>query len=293
MTSPRLALFVLEALPNARAVRRFVEDHAADIAFVGLSNAERPDAGGFFGQLWRHLRRSGPSFLPYLAINFALPDITRALYPVLRRLRPGMPPVTAVPLAILCRRRGIPTLRVDDVNGAVVAAAFATHAPDLIVAFHFDQIFKPATLGLAPLGGVNVHPGLLPRHRGPVPTLHALAEEPPAFGVTVHRLVAQIDAGSLLAQEAVALPAGTSASAAAILLHEHGRGMLDTVLADIARGGMPAGTAGPVQPYCPFPDRALLRRMRRRGLRLTTGRDLADALTLNAFGRRDPDGADR
>lgn len=285
MTGPRLALFVLEALPNARAVRRFVSDHAADIAFVGLSNAERPNAGGFFGQLRRHLRRSGPSFLPYLAVNFALPDMTRALYPALRALVRRPVPATAVPLAILCRARGIPTLRVDDVNGVAVAAAMASHAPDLIVAFHFDQIFTAATLGLAPLGGVNVHPGLLPRHRGPVPTLHAMAEEPPAFGVSVHRLVAQIDAGSLLAQEAVALPPGTSASRAAILLHEHGRGMLDAVLAGIGRDGLPAGAAVPVQPYCPFPDRALLRRLRRRGLRLTTWRDLQDALTLNAFGR--------
>lgn len=289
MTAPRLALFVLEALPNARAVRRFVEDHAADIAFVGLSNAERPNAGGFFGQLWRHLRRSGPFFLPYLAVNFALPDMTRVLYPLLRHLKPGLMPATAVPLAILCRQRGIPTLRVDDVNGEAVAAALANGAPDLIVAFHFDQIFKAATLALTPLGGVNVHPGLLPRHRGPVPTIHALAEQPPAFGVSVHRLVAQIDAGSLLAQEAVDLPVGTSASAAAILLHEHGRVVLDGVLADIAESGMPAGVVVPIQPYCPFPDRAMLTALRRRGLRLTTWRDLGDALTLNGFGRPGPD----
>ncbi|MEG9527206.1 MAG: formyl transferase, partial [Hyphomicrobiales bacterium] len=41
MARPRIALFVLEALPNARVVRRLVADYRADIAFVGLSNAER------------------------------------------------------------------------------------------------------------------------------------------------------------------------------------------------------------------------------------------------------------
>jgi methionyl-tRNA formyltransferase len=49
MPRARIALFVLEALPNAHTVRRFVADHVADIAFVGLSNARRPSTGGFLG----------------------------------------------------------------------------------------------------------------------------------------------------------------------------------------------------------------------------------------------------
>lgn len=281
MTSPRLALFVLEALPNARAVRRFVADHAADIAFVGLSNAERPNAGGLLGQVRKHLLRSGPGFLPYLAVNFGIPDLLRPFHPLLARFGRGPVPVTAEPLKVLCRRLGLPVLRVDDVNGAEVAAAFRAHAPDLVISFHFDQIFSAETVALAPLGGLNVHPGLLPRHRGPVPTIHALADEPPAFGVTVHRLVARIDAGSILAQEPATLPPGTSASGASVLLHEHGRVLLDGVLDVIARDGMPEGTAMAPLPYCPFPTRALLRDLHQRGRRLTTLQDLRDALLLS------------
>lgn len=282
---PRLALFVLEALPNARAARRFVEAHAADVAFVGLSNAERPNAGGLIGQVRRHVGRSGPALLPYLAVNFGLPDLLRGLYPLTAGFASRPVPSAGVPLRVLCRERGIPTLRVDDVNGAEVARAFVTHKPDLIVAFHFDQIFSSATLDLAPLGGVNVHPGLLPRHRGPVPTIHALADDPPSFGVTVHRLVPRIDAGSILAQEAASLPQGTSASGASVLLHERGRLLLDGVLDAIARDGMPEGERVPTLPYCPFPDPAFLRRLRRSGRRLTAWRDLRDALVLNGAGR--------
>jgi methionyl-tRNA formyltransferase len=286
MPPPRMALFVLEALPNARAVRRFVEEHAGEIAFVGLSNAERPNAGGLLGQTWRHLRRSGPGFLPYLAINFGLPDLLQGLHPLTTGLSRGARAATTVPLARLCKKLGIPTLYVDDVNGAEVAQAFARWKPELIVTFHFDQILSAATLALAPLGGLNVHPGLLPRHRGPVPTIHALAEEPPAFGVTVHRLVARIDAGAILAQEAVPLPPGTSATRAAILLHEHGRLLVDRVLATFAEGGRPEGRAAEALPYCPFPSPALLRSLRRRGRRLTTWRDLSDSLLLSAAHRK-------
>jgi methionyl-tRNA formyltransferase len=40
---------------------------------------------------------------------------------------------------------------------------------ELMVSFHFDQILSAETIGATPMGAVNVHAGLLPRHRGPVP----------------------------------------------------------------------------------------------------------------------------
>ena len=282
MTRPRLALFVLEALPNARAVRRFVTEHAADIAFVGLSNAERPNSGGLVGQVRRHLTRSGPAILPYLGVNFGLPDLLSPLSGLTRRLSGAKDATTAMPLRDLCRGLGIPTLAVNDVNGEEVAALMARHTPDAIVTFHFDQILSGATLALAPEGGFNVHPGLLPRHRGPVPTIHALAEPDPAFGVTVHRLAVTIDAGAILAQEAVALPADTTATRASVILHEHGRVLLDRVLAQLAAGTLPEGEMPATLPYCPFPDRALLADLRRRGRKLTDLRDLGEALALSA-----------
>ncbi|KQP56259.1 formyl transferase [Methylobacterium sp. Leaf399] len=285
MSRPRIALFVLEALPNARAVRRFVAEHAADIAFVGLSNAERPSTGGLVGQVRRHLARSGPGFLPYLAVNFGLPDLLAPAAGLIQRLAGTTGRAGATPLRALCRDLDIPTLRVDDVNGTEVAATIGRHQPDLIVAFHFDQIFSGPTLARVRLGGLNVHPGLLPRHRGPVPTIHALAEEPPAFGVTVHHLAVTIDAGAILAQEAVALPPGTTATRASVLLHEHGRILLDRVLARIdLSGAIPEGETAAVLPYCPFPDRSLLADLKRRGRKLTDRADLADALALHTRG---------
>ncbi|KQP27075.1 formyl transferase [Methylobacterium sp. Leaf102] len=282
MSRPRLALFVLEALPNARAVRRFVTDHAADIAFVGLSNAERPSSGGLIGQVRRHLARSGPAILPYLGVNFGLPDLLSPLSGLTRRLAGTTDTPTATPLKALCHRLGIPTLTVDDVNGPEVAALFARHTPGIVVTFHFDQILSGATLALAPLGGFNVHPGLLPRHRGPVPTIHALAEPEPAFGVTVHRLAVTIDAGAILSREAVTLPADTTATRASVILHEHGRVLLDRVLAQLADGTLREGETPAILPYCPFPDRALLTDLRRRGRKLTDVRDLGEALALSA-----------
>ncbi|GEP12676.1 formyltransferase family protein [Methylobacterium gnaphalii] len=282
-TRPRLALFTLEALPNARAVRGFVADHASDIAFVGVSNAERPSTGGLIGQVRRHLARSGPAILPYLAVNFGLPDLLRPLAPLTQGFTGSSDTSEATPLAPLCRRLGIPTATIDDVNGSAMAETLRACEPDLIVSFHFDQIFSGETLALARLGGLNVHPSLLPRHRGPVPTIHAVAEGKGAFGVSVHRLVPKIDAGSLLAQEAVTLPPDVTATRAAMQLHERGRILLDGVLGQIAEEGRVSdGIRLPLEPYCGFPDKKMLRAMRSQGRKLTDSRDLSEALTLSA-----------
>lgn len=285
MARATIALFVLEALPNARVVRRFIADHAAEIAFVGLSNAERPSSGGLVGQVRRHLARSGPGFLPYLAVNFGLPDLLRPLAPVTQALSGTRDAPEATPLKALCARLNIPTLTVDDVNGSEVAQAFRAHVPDLILTYHFDQILSAETIALARLGGINGHPGLLPRHRGPVPTIHALSDGPDTFGMTLHRLAPAIDAGAILAQEPVPLPADVTATRASVLLHAHGIAMLEGVLDAVAeRGALPEGRLVPTLPYCPFPDGAMLRDLRRRGRKLTDRHDLRDAATLHIRG---------
>jgi hypothetical protein len=282
VTGLRIALLVLEALPNAQVVRRLVADRAHEIVLVGLSNAERPSTGGLTGQLRRHWTRSGAGILPYLAVNFGLPDILRPLAPLTQAAAGSGDVPETTPLATLCGRLGIPAVKVDDVNGPDFARRLREAAPDLLITYHFDQILKPETIALARLGGINGHPGLLPRHRGPVPTIHALADGPDAFGMTLHRLAAAVDAGGILDQEAVRLPADVTATRAAILLHQHGRAMLDRLLDGVAASGvLPEGRVAEVLPYCPFPDRAMLRDLKRRGLRLTDGADLAAAAGLS------------
>ena len=262
----RIALFTLEAAPSAEAVSRFLCQHAAQVVLVGRSDPFRPGAGGPVRQGWRHLRRSGPRLLPFLWANYSLP-----------RLRPG-----PTRLARLSAERGIPLHEVRDVNGPETAAALRAARPDLILSCHFDQIFAAETLALAPCGGINLHPSLLPQHRGPVPTIWALAEETPRFGVTIHRLVPRIDAGGILGQREVALPAGSTASTAARALHLAGLPLLAEVLAAIG-AGTAAETAPGLLPYCPFPPQALLRGIAARGRHLVDAADLRTAwLSLGA-----------
>ncbi|WP_458093914.1 formyltransferase family protein [Roseomonas sp. WA12] len=239
----------------------FAEAHRSSLVLLGLSNPYRRQLGGVLGQAWRHLRRSGPRMLGYLAVNMSLPRLAATLYP-----RPG-----------LLRRLQLPVIAVEDVNGPAFRAALLESRAELIVTFHFDQILSAETLALAPQGGINIHPSLLPRHRGPIPTFWAGMEDSPAYGVTVHRLVPRIDAGAVLAQRALHLPRGITASAAARLLHLAAVPLAGEALTQLSAGEPEEPPPEPL-PYCPFPTRAALRDGRRRGVRLVGLGDLIVAL---------------
>jgi len=268
----RIALLTLEGLAAAAAVRRFVVSHPERIAVVGLSNAFRGAHGGMISQVWRYLSRTPLSFLPYLAINFMVPRVSRLVWALHRR---GGPERT--PLDVTCARLGIPVVRIDDVNAPVTQRALTAHGAALAVSFHFDKILSAETIGLFPQGGINVHAGLLPLHRGPVPTLHALLDDAPRFGVTVHRLSPRIDAGAILAQTALDLPPSTSALAAAMALHHAALPLLEQTLAAIGRGPVEERVVE-IARYCGFPTRPQMRALSRRGRRAADRHDFVAAL---------------
>jgi len=266
-----VALLTLEALAATRAVRQFVAHWHQDLALVALSDPFRPQKGGVFGQARHLLAHSGAGLLPYLAANFVLPRLSGVV-----RRAPG-DDADATPLRLLAPRLGIAVETITDVN----AAAFHDRLRDLgveaIVTFHFDQILSAITLAVPPRGGLNVHAGLLPEQRGPTPTLHALLEATPRFGVTLHRLAPRIDAGAVLARAEIALPEGISGLAAAEALHLAALPMLDIVLKDFLAGTAAEQTIG-AGPYRSFPTSAEFRRMRSLGHRAVIGGDLLRAL---------------
>jgi methionyl-tRNA formyltransferase len=75
--------------------------------------------------------------------------------------------------------------------------------PDLVLCWAFPWKLPPEALDVALLGAVNMHPALLPRHRGPVPLAWALRDGDADFGVTWHRMDADFDTGAILAQARV------------------------------------------------------------------------------------------
>ena len=270
----RIALLTTEALAAAVPVRRFLLADPGRVALVGVSDPFRRAAGGMVGQTIRRLRASGPRLLPYLFLNISAP---RDLAVVRRLLRLADAP-ERTPIARTCARLGVPVAAVDDVNGPAFLEALRASGAELLVSFHFDQILRREVLEAAPRGGINVHCGRLSHHRGPTPTVHALLDAEPAWGITVHALTPRIDAGTVLAEAHPRLPTGVSALTAARLLHEAALPLLERVLAGRATAASPErGEAAEAGAYRTFPTPAELRAIAGRGRRTADLHDLAEA----------------
>ena len=72
--------------------------------------------------------------------------------------------------------------------------------PDLILSFYYRRMIPTRVLSLAPKGALNLHGSKLPRLRGRAPLNWALVECEKETGVTLHHMVAEPDAGDIVAQ---------------------------------------------------------------------------------------------
>ena len=77
------------------------------------------------------------------------------------------------------------------------------YQPDLMICWGFPWKIPLAALQVPRLGSINCHPALLPRHRGPIPFAWAIREGDGEYGVTWHRMDAELDTGHILAQATV------------------------------------------------------------------------------------------
>ena len=71
-------------------------------------------------------------------------------------------------------------------------------APDLCVTAAFGQILSQEILDIPPMGSVNVHASLLPRHRGSAPINWAILQGDRQAGVTTMMMARGIDTGDML-----------------------------------------------------------------------------------------------
>ncbi|MDR0558473.1 MAG: methionyl-tRNA formyltransferase [Treponema sp.] len=99
---------------------------------------------------------------------------------------------------------GLVVLKPERLN-AEAREAVAALAPDMLVSFAYGSIFSQKFLDMFPLGGINAHPSLLPKYRGPSPIQAAILNRDAETGISIQRLAREMDSGDLLLQEAFPL----------------------------------------------------------------------------------------
>jgi len=88
---------------------------------------------------------------------------------------------------------------------STIAPLLASVEPDLVVCMGFPWRIPADALAVPPLGWLNGHPSLLPRHRGPLPIAWAIREGDDEVGITFHRMDAELDTGPILSQRSFPL----------------------------------------------------------------------------------------
>ena len=143
----------------------------------------------------------------------------------------GRIPVEArEPEAGLASAHGISLIRTSDPNHPDAIAALKRIEPDLLLLACLPRIVGRATLETARLGALNLHPSALPRFRGPNPVFWQLREGVARAGVTVHVAIGAVDAGPIVTQRWLDVPAGIGAGALTTALVRRGvRALVETL----------------------------------------------------------------
>jgi methionyl-tRNA formyltransferase len=106
--------------------------------------------------------------------------------------------VTATPVALIAEREGVPLFQPPTV-GAELADVLKLHGIELVVVVAFGKLLPREVIDAPPLGSVNLHASLLPKHRGASPIQAALLSGDRTTGITVQKMKVEMDAGDILA----------------------------------------------------------------------------------------------
>jgi len=104
---------------------------------------------------------------------------------------------------VVAEAAGIPVLQPTKIRTEDFAATLLNFEPDLIVVAAYGRILPSSILDLPPLGCINIHGSLLPRHRGAAPIQWAILAGDKEAGVTIMQMDVGMDTGAMLLPAAI------------------------------------------------------------------------------------------
>ena len=175
--------------------------------------------------------------------TFAVPTLTRLLgssYQVVGvvtqpdRKRGRRQKILPSPVKMAAMAHEIPVLQPE--GSELKQRSFLTDLdllqPDLAVVVAYGNMLPRSALDAPQYGTINVHASLLPKYRGAAPIHRAIIAGEPETGVTIIRLVQQMDAGPILAQSSSPIgPNDTSSEVEGTLSKVGAELLLKTVVA--------------------------------------------------------------
>jgi methionyl-tRNA formyltransferase len=163
--------------------------------------------------------------------------------------------LTDPPVAEWAAQRDLPLLRPTRLRAPESINQIAELAPELLVLADYGQIVPATLLDLPAHGALNLHPSLLPRHRGAIPVQAAILAGDEQTGVSLMLMDAGLDTGPIVAQRRLTLDGSETApeleaalaQAAADLLRASLGGWLAGELTAVAQDDSAASLTRPLR----------------------------------------------
>jgi len=108
--------------------------------------------------------------------------------------------VSDAPVKALAVERGLAVFQPSRLRDADVEIALRRWQPDLAVVAAYGKLIPDHLLALPRLGMINVHASLLPKYRGAAPVHRAVMAGASETGVTIMRVIRELDAGGMFAK---------------------------------------------------------------------------------------------
>lgn len=135
-------------------------------------------------------------------------------------------------------REGIPVLQPERPRGEAFISEIRELEPELSVVAAYGHILVDEVLAVPRHGSINVHASLLPELRGAAPVNWAVIRGHSHSGVTIMRMVRELDAGPILYRVATPLPDDITAGELYAMLSEMGAVALIEALAQMEGGAI-------------------------------------------------------
>jgi len=139
-------------------------------------------------------------------------------------------------VAEVAAAHGLPVLKPTKIRTTEFVDQLKSYQPDLLVVAAYGRILPAAVLAAPALMPINVHASLLPRYRGAAPIQGALLAGDTTTGVTIMRMVEQMDAGPILLQREIPVAPDETQATLTERLAELGAQALLEALDALARG---------------------------------------------------------
>lgn len=139
------------------------------------------------------------------------------------------------PIKALAQEHDIACLQPFSLKEESIVAQLTEFQADIFVVVAYGRILPQAVLDIPKLFCVNVHGSLLPQYRGAAPVNWAIINGDRQTGVTIQKMVFELDAGDIIAQEVLPLSGEITADVLRQQMAEVGAKLLVKTLDQIER----------------------------------------------------------